>query len=121
MSEMPLQSECLATPCFSFIASIRTAQNKSHETCPAGQIEDTQRAYSAAWSPEEAEVVKRPAQGQEPARRKPAPLTVEAEGAAVPEQARRPRRSSSSRARVKLRPKPSSSAQVSQCTFCLLC
>lgn len=56
--------------------------------------------------------MKKQAQGHEPARRKPAPLTVEAEDAALTEQARRPRRSGSSKARVKLRPKPSSSAQV---------
>ena len=47
-------------------------------------------------------------------RRKPAQLTIEVEDAAIAEHARRPRRSST-RARARLRPKPSSSAQVSPC------
>ena len=78
----------------------------------AGQVEDSRRAYTVAPSPEEAQVLKKQAMGQEPLRRKPAPLTIEAEDAAIAEHTRRPQRSSS-RARVKVRPKQSSSAQVS--------
>ena len=78
------------------------------------QVENSRKAYRAAQSPEEAKVVKRQEKGNEPTRRRPAPLQVEAEDAAAAQHTRGPRRTSSNRG-VKLRPMPSSSKQVSIC------
>ena len=80
------------------------------------QVEASRRAYKAAQSPKESEVLKKQAHDNGPIRRRPAPLKVGAEDAAPSEagHTKRAHRSNATKAGMRLRPIPSSSVQVEQ-------
>lgn len=80
----------------------------------ACQVEDSRKAYRAAEAPEEAEALRKQTHSQDLTKRRPAPLKIEAEDAALTDGLRHARRlhRRGSKVGTKWKPKPSSSVQV---------